>query len=225
MSENIKTIEQETERDARRRVTINFTPLGGDTKEEKTPASEFFLKSINATFGFQMQRNGWIGEHDGDVGNETTKYVSTQGLRIGDDTVTTFLRGELEWFKEALLPLLIDQSDVEIVDTTKEEMATIEPLNLYEHFGWDETPDWVDDRVTLDSIDFRLGVAVISVIGDSGSDLGGPEVDGAIKGYHDIVMSTVRSMTCTDENDYGLDCKTDLSVVSHRICDTSFLRD
>ena len=75
MSENIKTIEQETERDARRRVTINFSPLGGDVKEEKTPAAEFFLKSINATYGFQMRRNGWIGRHDGDVGETEVKFA------------------------------------------------------------------------------------------------------------------------------------------------------
>jgi len=232
MSENEnRVIEQETEREAGKSITLTFTPIGAIIDSEKESkvqeqdenADLFFMRSINTTFGFKMLRNSWDSEHDIKAGATETNTKSTNGLRIGDTTVTSFITSELEWFKEALMPLLIDQSDVEIIQTTKEEIVIVEPLGRYEHFGWDETPEWADERVTLEYIDLRNGKASILVQGETGSDLQGDEVNEAVKGYHDMLMSTIRSMTCTDENEYSRDCKSLLKVESHRVCDTSFL--
>lgn len=226
-----RVIEQETDREAGKSITITFSPIGAveegkETKlfkEKGEDADSFFLRSINATYGFRMHRVSWKYEHDTTIGQVTTSTEAVKGLRIGDETVTSFLESELNWFKEALLPLLIDQSDVEIIQTTKEVEVVQKPLSRYDFFSWDETPEWHDDRVTLEYIDLRNGKASILVQGEQGSDLQGDEVNGAIKGYHDIIMTTIRSMTCTDENEYSRDCKSLIKVASHRVCDTSFL--
>ena len=232
MSDNMtnRVLEQETDREAGKSITITYTPIGAVLESEKESklqeqgedADIFFMRNINATFGFKMLRNSWDAEHDNAGGFETTTEY-TRALRIGNETKTTFIESELVWFEEVLMPLLIDQSAVEIINTQKEVTKRVTPLGKYEHFDWDETPEWHDDRVTLEYIDLSNGKASILVKGESGSDISTDEVNGAVKGYHHMIMSTIRSMTCTDEAEYSRDCRSLLKVESHRVCETDFL--
>jgi len=225
-----RVLEQETDREAGKSITLTFTPIGAVLESEKQSklqegdedADIFFMRNINATFGFKMLRNSWDAEHDTAGGLETTTEY-TRAMKIGNETKTSFIESELVWFEEVLMPLLIDPSVVEIINTQKQVTKRVEPLGKYEYFAWDETPEWHDDRVTLEYIDLRNGKASILVKGKSGSDISTDEVNGAVKGYHHIIMSTIRSMTCTNEAEYSRDCKSLLKVESHRVCETSFL--
>ncbi len=242
-----KVLEQKTERFATREVTVSFVKVGDSNwtggayakpQEQGRDADLVLLRRLAATYGLSFSHYSWdrnpINLEDQIVIDEE-HFIEIQ--QDGEVQEFKMVGTRQEWFMQSMAPIL-EKAGVRVTEKKVTTESEKQPYlaSRYQHTVWDEEQGVHDPKVleemigvTVDisELDLTAGTMTIKATSNgedkNGAALEDPLVESVIRNLHDYVVVTLRDFECWDEDLYTLDCQTNLSAESVRVCDTSFL--